>query len=260
MVLITGASSGIGRATAFAMGRRGARVALIARNQDRLASLVAELGDLGVDAHAYFADVTDAMAVRSAVALAAARFQRIDVLVNNAGLGQWGGLGDSPWADLEYVFSVNVFGALHAIRAVLPYMRRQKSGFIVNVSSAVGKLAVANMGAYSASKFALGALSDALRIEEGPRGIGVCTLYPGATATEFVPNVRGKRPGAMGQVRGVSPERAAERIVRAVVRRERDAWVTVGDRLGTAVARLFPRLTDWGMARFVERLERQEER
>src|SRR5229473_2199193 len=163
VALVTGASSGIGAATARAFAGAGLRVALCTRRKDRLEQLAAELTTQGAEA---------------TVHAVAARWGRLDVLVNNAGRGFAATLEQTTAEELRALMELNVVAVLGATQAALPIMRRQGSGHIINVSSVVGRRAVPYRAAYSATKFALGALSEALRVELTGTGIAVTLVYP----------------------------------------------------------------------------------
>ena len=179
---ITGASSGLGMACArYALGR-GYAVAATARDVSKLAGLVAQAPDRVL---ALRLDVTASGDAKAAVAAALARFGRIDVLINNAGYGIVGALEETPEAELHAQLETNFFGAARVAKAVLPQMRAQRAGAIVNVSSLGGQLSFAGFGAYSASKFALEGLSEALAQEMAPFGVKVMIVEPGQFRTGF---------------------------------------------------------------------------
>lgn len=145
--------------------------------------------------------------------------------------------------DLRYVFEVNVLGAVNCIQSALPVM--EVGSRIINVSSVVGLRAIPMVGGYSASKFALNALSDAMRVELSSQGISVTTVYPGTTQTSFRDNSRRTGDEKRGwRPSGVPPEKVAKRIARAAERGPRDVYVSVHDRLFVAAVSLFPGLTD----------------
>lgn len=177
VVLITGCSTGIGRDLAQRLAQAGYQVAATARNLESLQGLEVEL-KLALD-------VASAESINQAVDSVLQRYGRIDVLVNNAGYAQCGAVEEVSDAQVQQMFDVNVFGALRMIRAVVPHMRQQKSGRIINISSIAGKLVTPVNGTYSATKFALEALSDALRLELAPFGIQVVVVEPGAIKTNF---------------------------------------------------------------------------
>jgi NAD(P)-dependent dehydrogenase (short-subunit alcohol dehydrogenase family) len=177
VVLITGCSTGIGRDLAQRLSRSGYQVVATARQVETLAALQASM-KLPLD-------VTLPDSVEAAVDQTLERFGRIDVLVNNAGYAIRGALEEVPLSMVEHMFEVNVFGALRMIQAVAPVMRRQQAGQIINICSIAGKLSTPTNGAYSATKFALEALSDALRVELAPFGVTVVLVEPGAIQTCF---------------------------------------------------------------------------
>ena len=181
-VLITGASSGIGRASALYLAERGYRVAATSRALSRLEGLRRESGPTG-NIHCVELDVDSDRSVSEAVASVIEAYGRIDVLVNNAGYG--GPVQSFSMEELESQFETNFFGAFRMIKAVLPSMTAQGSGTIINVSSVEGRLVTPFSGGYAASKFALEGLSEAMRYELWPQGIRVAVVEPGLFATDF---------------------------------------------------------------------------
>jgi NAD(P)-dependent dehydrogenase (short-subunit alcohol dehydrogenase family) len=181
--LITGCSSGIGHAIAAAAVRRGHRVFATARHPESIA-------DLGSTADTLSLDVTDSASIHAAAAEAVARAGRIDVLVNNAGYGQMGTVEDISMAQWRAEYDVNVFGLIETTKAVLPVLRRQQSGYIVNIGSIAGRIAYPFGGPYCSSKFAVEAISDALRLEVEPFGIRVVLIEPGPIRTRFNDRVK----------------------------------------------------------------------
>ncbi|MDJ0569481.1 MAG: oxidoreductase [Pleurocapsa sp. MO_192.B19] len=178
-VLVTGASSGIGKATAKRLAADGYHVFAAARRLEKMTDLKSErITVLPLD-------VTNEESVRSLVETISAQAGRLDVLVNNAGYGSHGALEAVSLEEAKYQFEVNVFGLMSLTQLILPIMRKQRSGKIINVSSMVGKVSVPMTGWYCASKHALEALSDALRLEVQQFGIKVVIIEPGAIKTEF---------------------------------------------------------------------------
>jgi NADP-dependent 3-hydroxy acid dehydrogenase YdfG len=183
--LVTGASSGIGRSTACALAAAGARVALVARREDRLRKVADEIEAAGGEALVLPATVTDEHQAERAVTDAAAHFGRLDILVNAAGMTQVGQTENADLADWREVHDVNFWAALYTARAAIPALK-ERGGDIVNISSTAGRRPVgATFGPYSASKHALNAYSESLRCEVGLAGIRVAVIEPGATATEI---------------------------------------------------------------------------
>ncbi len=184
MVLITGCSSGIGRAAALEAARRGHRVFATARNRNDLADL--ERGDLQTLA----LDVTSGTSIRAAVDAVLARAGRLDVLVNNAGYAQYGSAEDVTFEEWRAQFDVNFFGTLEVTRAALPALRAAGRATIVMVSSVAGRLPVPFAAPYCSAKHALEALSDALRVEVYPFGVRVAVIEPGPVPTRFTERAR----------------------------------------------------------------------
>jgi NADP-dependent 3-hydroxy acid dehydrogenase YdfG len=185
IVVITGATSGIGRATALAFGEAGAKVVVAGRREERLNELVAELENKGCAALAVKMDVADQAQVENLIAKAIERFGKIDTLINNAGVGIAASFAEQSLADFKQVMEVNFWGAVYACKAVVPHMRKNKNGLIINISSIFGKRGMPYETAYSASKFALAGFSEALRAELMTENIDVSTIYPGAVQTEI---------------------------------------------------------------------------
>ena len=182
---ITGASSGIGEATALTLARAGASVALGARRKDRIDALAARIEDGGGTAVAFEVDVTDESAARGFVEAAHERLGRLDTLVNNAGVMLLGPVEQSSSDDWRTMLNVNVLGLLYCTSAALPFMRAQEGGDIVNISSVAGRFARAGNAVYAATKFAVGAFSEGLRNEVTEGGIRVTLIEPGFVDTEL---------------------------------------------------------------------------
>jgi NAD(P)-dependent dehydrogenase (short-subunit alcohol dehydrogenase family) len=184
--VITGATSGIGRATALEFARAGANVVIAGRRQERLHQLVTEIESMGHQALAVATDVAEQAQVDNLIERAVERFGRVDTLVNNAGVAFAGRFDEMSLEDFRRVMEVNFWGAVYASKAVVPRMRKQRGGgVIINVSSIMGKRGVPFETAYCASKFALAGFSEALRGEVMSDGIDVSAIYPGAVETEI---------------------------------------------------------------------------
>lgn len=181
--LITGASSGIGRATALAFAQSGIHVALVSRNQSKLQEVANEALSYGVNAQVYAADLSDVSHVRGTVEAIAQDFGPVDILVNNAGMGYTGALLNTPLADWQRILDLNLTSVFQCIQAVLPSMRQRQRGTIINVVSIAGHQAFPDWGAYCVSKFGLVALSKTLAAEERAHGIRVVSISPGAVNT-----------------------------------------------------------------------------
>lgn len=181
--IVTGASSGIGKATAIAFAKAGLDVALVSRSPDKLQTVVAEIQALGQQAKAYPIDLADLPTVRQSIAQVVEDFSPIDILVNNAGMGYTGLLSETPLTDWQQVIDLNLTSALECTLGVLSHLRDRGRGTIINVASIAAKTPFPGWGAYSVSKAGLVAFSKTLAAEERANGIRVVAFYPGAVNT-----------------------------------------------------------------------------
>jgi NAD(P)-dependent dehydrogenase (short-subunit alcohol dehydrogenase family) len=216
-VVVTGATSGIGRETALAFASAGANVVVAGRRVERLQELVDTIGPDA--ALAVPTDVADETQVTALIANAVARFTRVDVLVNNAGIGAAARFGDLSLAEFRRIMDVNFWGAVHACRAAVPRMKSQPGGgVIMNVSSILGKRGMPFETAYCASKFALAGFSEALRTEVMADGIDVTTIFPGAVESEIWESAT-NRTGL--EVPDAMPKLPAAELARVIVENAR---------------------------------------
>jgi NADP-dependent 3-hydroxy acid dehydrogenase YdfG len=199
VVVITGASSGLGEATARHLAQQGAKVVLGARRQDRIQALAKELAGGGGKAVAVTMDVTDRQQVQMLVDTAMESFGRVDVMINNAGLMPQALLERLQVDEWERMIDVNLKGVLYGIAAALPIMKQQKFGHFINVSSVAGHKVGPGFAVYAATKFAVRALSEGLRQEVKPYNIRTTVISPGAVATELPNSV--SDPEAAGRIR-----------------------------------------------------------
>jgi 3-hydroxy acid dehydrogenase / malonic semialdehyde reductase len=250
-IVITGATSGIGRATALLFAALGDRVAALGRRTDRLESLQreAEARDLPGRILPLTADVTDPGALRRAVAVALAEFNRLDVLVANAGVGFRGPLVEAQWDDIQAVLRTNIDGVIHSVRAVVPALQAGQGGHIVLISSVVGPVPAPYASVYSASKAAVDALGRSLRTELKPDNIRVSVLWVGQTETEFAAQRRGQPGKVASRWPTMTPEQVAGGVVRALERNPRVTTLRWIDGLLVWVGRRFPALMDRLLAR-----------
>jgi NADP-dependent 3-hydroxy acid dehydrogenase YdfG len=228
VALVTGASSGIGEATARELAARGAAVAVAARRADRLKALAEDIGTAGGSALALDADVTDEGQARDAVERTVATWGRLDILVNNAGVARLGSMVDGPIEDWEQMVRLNVLGQLYCVHAALPHLLRaaedgpRRVADLVNVSSVSGRTARKGAGVYSATKHAVNAFSESLRQEVAGRHVRVCVLEPGAVATELfrhrTPEVQSEHAPEAGRFERLGPEDVADTIGYVVTR------------------------------------------
>lgn len=184
VALVTGASSGIGEATARALAAEGAAVAVAARRVDRLRALRDELASAGAKVHVLELDVTDEQAVDDAVRSTVEALGGLDILVNNAGVMLLGPVEDADTTDWSRMIDTNVLGLMHMTRAALPHLLRSR-GTVVQMSSIAGRVIARNAAVYQATKFAVGAFSETLRQEVTERGVRVVVIEPGTTDTEL---------------------------------------------------------------------------
>lgn len=183
--VVTGASRGIGRAIALDLARAGADIVLVARSEDRLREVADRVRELGREAHVVPCDVTDPDAVALAATRAGTAVGEVHILVNAAGIGIWKPFLEITPDEHEAMMATNYWGTFWWIRHVLPAMAERGTGVIVNISSGAGKFAFGVTSGYSASKFAVTGLSEALYREHRSRGVRVCCLHPGSVRTDF---------------------------------------------------------------------------
>jgi len=215
-VLLTGASSGIGKALAFELVRKGVRIILTSRRFDLLKKVAEEIIYTFPDTMTPLAidcDVTNRKDVRKVIHFCAEHYGGIDILINNAGIGVYGACEKTSLEDLRSLMEVNFFGSVHFILEVLPLMRKAGKGLIVNISSLAAKHGVPYLAAYGASKAALASLSQSLDAELVGSGISVLTVYPGYTQTDFFR--KEKKVG--GARRPDKPYASVQKVAQAVV-------------------------------------------
>ncbi len=244
VVLVTGASAGIGWETALAFARRGDRVGAVGRRADRLEALRDAAKDLPGTILPLAADVTSATDMSRAVAELVTAYGQLDVLVANAGLGQRGTIVDSDWHDLDDVLRTNIDGVLHSVRAAVPEMRKTGGGHIVTISSVLGVTIGPYTTIYSASKATLNAIARGLRVELQPDHIWVTNLLVGQTVSEFAQARRGVPGKVAHRVPGMPAEQVANSIVRATTQRRRTVTLRWIDRAIVVAGAYAPWLMD----------------
>ena len=246
VVIVTGASMGIGEAIAHAFANRGASVVLLSRDAARAEAARARIGH-AERTLAFACDVRHRQEIDRIIALAMQRFGRIDIWVNNAGHGLLDSVAQVDMALCRDTFDTNFFGALAAMQAVIPIMQKQGSGAIINISSVAGHIPLPFHAIYSATKFAMNAVGKAARVELKSAGINVMTVCPGYVRTDFGANaLRGKdqkqvRPAS---VRGISAERVAQAVVRGYKKKKREVIVPWFMHPMVKLYQLFPGLVE----------------
>lgn len=247
VVVITGASSGIGAAAAHAFAAAGATVVLAARSVAALEQLAASLPHRAL---ALPTDVSDPQQAQALIAQTIALRGRVDILINNAGIGLAGPIAELTASDMERILAVDLFGPLYTIQAAVPVMRRQGRGHIINVSSVLGLQALPYLGGYAAAKAALDRMTEALRMELRGSGIAVTLVRPGTTQTRFSAHRLGRgSEHRRSETVGVAPALVAQTLVAAAQREPREAYVTRADRIRLWLASLAPGLTEMALAR-----------
>lgn len=251
VIVITGASSGIGRATAEMAAERGARVVLSSRNEAELREVVTGIREKGGIATSFAADVADPDAMQQLATRAVAEFGGIDTWVNNAGVGLYGRTTQVPLADKRRMFDINFWGVVHGCRAAVPLLRRH-GGAIINIGSVAGDRAIPLLGIYAASKHAVKGYTDSLRmeLEEEDAPISVSLVKPSSTNTPFTEHARNYMESEPEFAPPVySPEAVASAILDCAQRPTRDITVGGGGRMVTMMGAIAPRLTDTVMER-----------
>src|SRR6202140_3654390 len=254
IVVVTGASMGIGEAIAKTFSDHGASVVMLSRDAGRVEAARGRVGN-GERTLAMACDVRHREEIDRAIGLTMHHFQRIDVWVNNAGHGLLDSVAQMEMAACREMFETNLFGAVAAMQAVIPVMRGQGAGTIINISSVAGHIPVPFHAAYSATKFALNAMGKAAGVELKKDGIHVLTVCPGYVRTGFSENaVRGNelkkiRPAA---VRGITAQRVARATLRGYLKQKREVIVPWTMHVPVKLYQLFPSGVEWAMARMAK--------
>jgi short-subunit dehydrogenase len=259
VILITGASSGIGEATARKFAKEGYRVVLAARRFDRLQNLAEQIAAAGGQALPVEADVANLEDIQRLVHAVIENFGQIDVLFNNAGFGRLDWLENlDPSRDIEAQINVNLLGVIQTTRQVLPIMLEQHKGHIVNMASAAGLIASPTYTIYAASKFAVRGFTEALRREVGVYGIHVTAIFPGGVATEFKSHTGAKRKTGIttpNRIR-LSADQVADVVWKVVAHPKRTVVIPGIYRLAVGLNAVLPGLIDWVIERRFVKVER----
>ena len=256
--LVTGASSGLGRALAEHLARQGARVVLTGRSEARLREAVEGLiaGGVSPDAlHHIAADLTDPDGRRRIIDLAADRLGALDLAINAAGVGAYGHFETHDETVLRRIFEINVFALAEMTRAVLPLLRLGEQPALVNLGSIVARRGLPGRPEYSASKFAVAGLTEAVRAEWAKYGIEVLLVNPGFTATSFDENLLiDNAVYKTSHARTMTPDQVAAATLRALRRGRHEITLSLPGRILLLFNRLTPRFVDWGLNRWTLRL------
>jgi short-subunit dehydrogenase len=248
VVVITGATSGIGRATALRFAEGGSSLVLVSRQEDALREIVAQCEEQGVQAIGVQADVAGASAVDAIGQRAVERFGRVDVWVNNASVTMFGKFDEVPLEDFRRVLDINVFGYIHGARTALALFKKQGQGVLVDVASVVATMPQPYTSAYTMSKHAVRALGMSIRQElalEGAKDIHVCTVLPASMDTpifQHAANYTGQQPKPMAPV--YDPDEVAQTIVRMAEHPKREVYVGTAGHLVDVAMKLAPGMTE----------------
>lgn len=256
VAVVTGAASGIGRATARHLIERGCSVAAADIDEDGLARLADGLSSAGGRLSTHRVDVADRAQMEAFPAAVVAEHGHVHIVVNNAGVTTGQAIGDIAWEDFDWLVGINFWGVVHGCKFFLPYLEREDEAHIVNVSSVFGFLGLPSQGPYCATKAAVRSLSETLHAELGGSKVGVTSVHPGGIKTNIVRNARyDALQGREEQIElferfGTEPEVVARRIVRAIERSQLRLLITPETRIVDFLKRLSPA----GVQRLVRRV------
>jgi NADP-dependent 3-hydroxy acid dehydrogenase YdfG len=261
VAIITGASSGIGEAAAREFARAGAKTILAARRMERLERLAQEITGAGGIALPVRTDLTDPRQIANLVETTLAKFERIDILANIAGWAHYDWFEELSTEDLRHAYDVNIIGMGELIRQVLPTMKAQRSGIILNMCSYASRIAVPPLTLYASTKYAVEGLSDGLRRELQPWGIKVIRIHPASVSgTEFkqVAEMNGGVPYPSSPLGRISREYVARELVQLAEKPKRDAFLGRLYDLPVAINAVFPAFFDWVSSTWVRSSRRKE--
>jgi short-subunit dehydrogenase len=246
VAVITGAGSGIGRATSVALARKGCDIALVDIDAARLEETAQLVRDLGRHASVHIADVSDKARMQALPAEVVAVHGHVHIVVNNAGVSIAQNFAEQSIEDIEWIVGINLWGVIYGCKFFLPYLLKEDEGHIVNISSMFGLAAVTGQSSYGATKFAVRGLSEALYAELAAANIGVTSVHPGTIKTNIIQAGRGMDVDKQQQVQekfdliGISPDRVAAKIVRAIEKNQLHARVSIETYVLDWLKRFFP--------------------
>jgi len=247
IVLITGSTSGIGRACAFQFGELGAKIALTGRDEDKLKNLKNELLEKNINANFFVCDLLELESITQLVSEIETYYkENVDILINSAGVAVLGLVENVSLSSLKENFQLNFFASFLLSKLLIPGMRKKGFGQIINLSSGVGKRGLPGASSYSASKFALNGFSESLRVELMKDNIDVIVFSPGLVETNFASSIilHGALKNKFTEGKSLKPDIVAFKIAMASQKRKREVTLSIKTKLGICLNFLFPRLLD----------------
>lgn len=243
VTVVTGGSSGIGKATAIELVKEGCKVILLSKTKNKLLNALTEIKTYDQDASAVVCDVRNYDSVEKAVSGIISKYKKIDILVNSAGIAIRRSFKNTSLDELKDTIDTNLLGTIFVTKAVLPYMVRENNGFIVNIGSIAGLIAIPELSIYSASKFAVVGLSQALRYELKKYNIQVSVINPAGTDTPIFNHESWQSDTSKEKL--MSPEYVAEQIVLAIKKNKLNVVLPLSHKIKTASKRMFPGIYSW---------------
>lgn len=225
VIIITGATSGIGKSCTYKLAKESANLVLISRDREKLEHIYFELKDRCPQVIFFAQDISKEHQIRTIISSIINHFGRIDILINNAAVGARGKVEKMSLDYLEKIMRVNFFGAIYLIKEVLPHMKKRKSGLMVNIISMAAIQAMPNQAFYSASKYAFKGFCESFREEAYSLGINLLDVYPGKTKTNFVDHLLYNQEDKNNYYQGPGPDLVANHIVRAIKKRKKRLFV-----------------------------------
>ncbi|MEZ0536664.1 SDR family NAD(P)-dependent oxidoreductase [Caldicellulosiruptoraceae bacterium PP1] len=246
VLLITGGTRGIGKAIVDELIKKNVKIIIAARSNDELLKIENEFIKNKDDILLVQADISQESDCKKVIELGYNNFKKIDILINNAGIGLRDKIEDINDSDLRKVFDINFYGSFYMIKYTIPYFKKQKGGTIVNICSLGVKRPVPNTGGYTLSKVSLAYLGDIIRIENSKDNIKVLNVFPGSVETSFRKNALGKEyPQNEKRLSRLSPSIVAKRIIKGIEKGQKEIYTSNADKIMAIFTRLFPSLSDY---------------